>query len=118
MIFGGKDVSVKESYADPKDKGFKWCEVTVDKAEKGKATYQYGGAPYRLSPDKNPAILHRGDGDQKKDLKKGAWVLVEASTSTDKPENEKEERPAFHATKIIVLEARLRGWYQQAILDE
>ena len=32
VVIGGKDVSVNGSYGDPKDKGFQWCSVKVDKA--------------------------------------------------------------------------------------
>jgi len=113
VIIGGKGVSVNEKYADPKDKDFDWCEATVEKA--GPAmTVTYEGASYKLDIDrKGSAILIRGDGDLKRDVKRGAQVVVSASALSEGPGGEeKDERPAYKAEQVIIIEPRLLRWYE------
>ncbi len=113
VAIGGKKVKVNEAFADPKDKKFTWCDASVEKT--GKAiTVNFENASYNVTFDKGAAILQRGDADLKKDVKKGCMVLVQGSTLSEKPDGEKEEHPAFHASQIIVLEKRCQ-WYEALI---
>lgn len=110
IIIGGKAVTVNDDYKDAKDKGFQWCEGSVEKA--GQAiTVQYQGASNRVSIDKGAAILKRGDGDLKKDLRKGALILVKASKISEEPEGEKEKREAYRAGEVLIIAQASLGWY-------
>jgi hypothetical protein len=110
VVIGGKNVTVNDAYSDPKDKGFEWCETKVEKP--GPAmTVLYSEAPYKLSLDKGAGIFVRGDGDAKRDLKKGAKVIVLANAVSEKPDGE-EERPVYKAERAIFMEGRLLRWYE------
>jgi hypothetical protein len=105
VVIGGKKVEVNEAYEDAKDKKFQWCDISIEKAGV-KPTVTYGGNSYQISLDKGAAVIKREDGDAKKDLRKGAVVAVQASKSEEKPAGEKEDRPSFHASQLLVLEKR------------
>jgi len=109
VILAGKSLTVNDAYADPRDKTFTWCESKVEKA--GAAmTVTYNDGSYKLSLDQGAAIFLRGDGDLKRDVKKGAKLVVQGNTVSEKPDGE-EERPTFKVVQAIVMEPSLLRWY-------
>jgi hypothetical protein len=109
VVLGGKSLTVNEAYADPRDKAFAWCDAKVEKAGAA-VTVNYSNASYKLALDQQPAIFLRGDGDLKRDVKKGAKLIAQGNTVSEKPDGE-EERPTFKIVQAIVMEPRLLRWY-------
>jgi hypothetical protein len=110
VVLGGKERTVNESFSDAKDKDFAWCDVSIEKPG-GSPTVRYESASYKMTLDKGAAVLRRDDADMKKDIRKGARILVQGTEVAEKPTGEKEDRTAFQAVRIIVLDPRSSGWW-------
>jgi hypothetical protein len=110
VVIGGKNASVNSSYSDPKDQKFQWCEATVEKAGPSPSVL-YDSSPWKLTLDRGAAVFQRSDGDLKRDVRKGARAVVMANGISEKPAGD-EDRPAFKAERVIVMEPRLLRWYE------
>ncbi len=102
IAIGGKDVEVNDSYKDPKDDKFLWCDVMM---EKGK-NVAYENGSWMLTLDKGAPVLKRDTADLKKDIKRGVKIALQASETEDKVEGDKDGKTVYKASKIIVLDAR------------
>lgn len=111
VVIGGKDVSVNSGYKDPKDKKYAWHAVTVEKPGAG-ITVLSEGDSYKLSLDKPSTVIMREEGVLKRDVRRGAKIYFEGNAVSEKPAGEEEERPAFHAEQVLVIETRAGDWYK------
>jgi hypothetical protein len=117
VVIGGKKVEVNEEYKDPKDDKFVWCEATIEKAGPS-PNVNYSGASYKATLDKGAAVIKRDDGDPKKDLRRNARIYVQASKGDEKPAGEKEDRPVFKASQVLVMAPSCLQWYAVALLPK
>ena len=110
IIIGGEEVEVNESFADPKDKDFKWVTGTV--AQTGKALkVNYSGGEYKVTLERRAAIIKRLPGEQKRDVKKNAMVIITANETEEASPDEKKDYPVYKAETLIVMEKRFLGSY-------
>ena len=110
VVLGGKELSVNDAYKDAKDDKFQWCEATIEKPGQA-VTLSYSGASYKLTLDKGAGVFMRSDGEVKRDIKKGAHLVVKGNSVAEKVEGDDKGLTVFQAAEVIAMEPRLLQWY-------
>ncbi len=107
-------MEVNESFADPKDKGFKWVTGTVAKA--GKALkVNYSGGEYKVTLERRAAIIKRLPGKRTRDVKKNARVIITANETEEVSPDKKKDYPVYKAKTLIVMEKGFLGSYSALV---
>ncbi|MBI4585801.1 MAG: hypothetical protein HY717_17465 [Planctomycetes bacterium] len=112
IVVAGGEIKVNKDYKDPKDKGFKWCDVEVEKSS-GSLKVKFEGQTYTLTLDKKtPIVVSAKVEKPAKLLKTGVKVIIKGS-STDKPATEDKKAPeeAYKASTVIIVAPNLAAYH-------
>ncbi len=112
IVVAGSEIKVNKDYKDPKEKGFKWCDVQVEKSG-GALKVKFEGQTFTLALDKKtPIVVSEKVENPAKFLKSGVKVIVKGSP-TEKPATDDKKAPeaAYKASTVIIVAPNLAAYH-------
>ena len=108
VVLSGKGLKVNEKYKDRRDARVKWCKGMLTRDGVKGLWMNYENANYRVALDARSPVLKRQQ-VEKKFLRRGVYLQVEASTTAERPADEKKsdaKKECYVAEKLVILDSR------------